>query len=87
MRVGQRITSAMLDGMSTMSYFTGEITDTPETDRGCRTKISVKLDGNAENLWTNWVGGIHRVACYGDLVKDLEHFCRFKQIKTVSEAS
>lgn len=87
MRVGQRITSAMLDGTSTLSYFTGEITATPETDRGCRTKIQVKLDGNAENLWKNWVGGIHRVACYGDLVKDLEHFCRFKQITMVGEAS
>jgi len=87
MRVGQRITSAMLDGMSTLSYFTGEITETPETERGCRTKIRVKLDGSAENLWKNWVGEIHRVACYGDLVKDLEHFCRFKQIAMVGEAA
>lgn len=87
MRVGQRITSAMLDGTSTLSYFTGEIAETPETERGCRTKIRVKLDGNAEHLWKNWVGEIHRVACYGDLVKDLEHFCRFKQITMVNEAS
>jgi hypothetical protein len=87
MRIGQRITAAMLDGTSTLSYFTGQITETPETDRGCRTKIRVRLDGSAENLWKNWVGEIHRVACYGDLVKDLEHFCRFKQIPMVSEAS
>jgi len=86
MRIGERTTQAVLDGTSKLLYFTGRITDTPETDRGCRSKITVKVDGDAEQLWKNWSGGIHRVACYGDLTKELEHFCRFKQIELVNEA-
>jgi hypothetical protein len=86
MRIGERTTQAVLDGTSKLLYFTGRITDTPETDRGCRSKITVKVDGDAEQLWKNWSGGIHRVACYGDLTKELEHFCRFKQIDLVNEA-
>ena len=86
MRIGQKVTQAILDGTSTLYYFTGEIAGTPETDRGCRTKIAVKLDGDAEKLWKNWGGEIHRVTCYGNLTRELEHFCRFKQIAMVNEA-
>ena len=86
MRVGERTTQAVLDGTSKLLYFTGRIVDTPETDRGCRSKITVTVDGDAEQLWKNWSGGIHRVACYGNLTKELEHFCRFKQIDLVNEA-
>ena len=86
MRVGQKVTQAVLVGTSTLAYFTGEITDTPATDRGCRTKITVKVDGDAEKLWRNWSDGIHRVTCYGDITKELEHFCRFKGISLVNEA-
>jgi len=86
MRVGQRVTQAILDGTSLLRFFTGEIIDTPETDRGCRTKITVKIDGDAEKLWRNWASGIHRVTCYGDISKELEYFCRFKQIEMVNEA-
>jgi len=86
MRIGEKVTQAILEGTSTLSYFTGEITDTPETERGCRTKIQVKVNGDAERLWKNWASGIHRVSCYGDLTEELEHFCRFKQITLVNEA-
>jgi len=86
MRVGQRVTQAILDGTSSLRFFTGEIIDTPETDRGCRTKITVKLDGDAERLWRNWSSGIHRVTCYGDIAQDLERFCRFKRIEMRNEA-
>jgi hypothetical protein len=86
MRIGERTTQAVLDGTSKLLYFTGRIIDTPETDRGCRSKITVRVDGDAEQLWKNWSGGIHRVACYGDLTKELERFCRFKQIDLVNEA-
>jgi hypothetical protein len=87
MRIGQEVTQGVLDGTATLFYFTGEITGAPETDRGCRTKIAVKVDGDAEKLWKNWAHGIHRVACYGNLAKELEYFCRFKQIALVNEAS
>ncbi len=86
MRIGEKVTIAVLPDTAKILYFTGQITDTPETDRGCRTKITVRVDGDAEQLWKNWADGIHRVACYGDLTKPLEHFCRFQQIDMVNEA-
>ena len=30
-------------------YFTGKIIDAPDVDRGCRTKITVKVDGDADS--------------------------------------
>jgi len=67
-------------------YFTGEIIDTPDTERGCRTKIAVRVDGNIGKLWQNWSHGLHRVTCYGNLVADLERFCRYQDIALVNEA-
>ncbi len=86
MRVGQKVTQAVLMGSSRLLYFTGKIVDTPETNRGCRSKITVKIDGDAEKLWKNWSNGIHRVSCYGDITKELRHFCRFKQVEMINEA-
>jgi L-fucose isomerase-like protein len=86
MRIGQKVTQAVLVGTSTLLYFTGQIVATPETDRGCRTQIMVKVDGDAERLWKKWSNGIHRVTCYGDITKELQHFCRFKQINMLNEA-
>ena len=76
----------MLVGTSTLLYFTGWIVDTPETDRGCRTKILVKVDGDAEKLWKQWSSGIHRLTCYGDMTEELRRFCKFKQIQMTNEA-
>ena len=89
MRIGQKVTQAKLIGTDLLVYFTGEIIDTPvslKDDRGCRTKITVKVDGDAEKLWKNWSHGLHRVTCYGDITKELEHFCRFKGIEIANEA-
>ena len=90
MRVGQKVTQAILIGTDLIQYFTGEIIATPvgvEVDRGCRTKIEVKVDGSATNLWRNWANGLHRQTCYGDVTQDLAHFCRFKKIKMINEAA
>jgi hypothetical protein len=87
MRIGQRVTQAKFLGTDRLLYFTGEIIDVPDIDRGCRTKITVKLDGDAVKLWKNWSAGLHRVTCYGDLTRDLEHFCRFEKITLVNEAA
>jgi len=87
MRVGEKATQALLVDMEQIIYFTGEIIDAPDVDRGCRTKITVKIDGDAETLWKNWSHGLHRVTCYGDITKDLERFCRFAKIKLVNEAA
>jgi hypothetical protein len=76
----------MLAGVGTMRYFTGAIASVPDTERGCRTQINVKVDGDAEKLWRNWSAGIHRVACYGDVTRDLERFCRFAGLEFLNEA-
>ncbi len=89
MRTGQKVTQALLADGELLLYFTGEITDAPVAltdDRGCRTKITVKVDGDAEKLWKNWSQGLHRQTCYGDITKELELFCKFKEIKLVNEA-
>jgi hypothetical protein len=65
----------------------GQIIEVPEGDRGCRTKITVKVEGSAEKLWKNWSYGLHRVTCYGDITKELEHFCRFKAVEMKNEAA
>ncbi len=88
MRLGQKVTQAILIGTDILRYFTGEIVDTPvslKDDRGCRTKITVKVDGDVTNLWRNWKSGLHRQTCYGDITKELGYFCRFKEIDMVNE--
>jgi len=89
MRIGQKVTQVIFVGTNHLLYFTGQIIDTPvglEADRGCRTKITVKVDGDIEKLWKNWSSGLHRVTCYGDITQELEYFCRFKEIELVNEA-
>ena len=90
MRVGQKVTQGILLGTDFLPYFTGEIIETPvglEVDRGCRTKITVRVDGDVRKLWKNWANGLHRQTCYGDITKELGFFCRFKEIKMVDEAA
>jgi hypothetical protein len=87
MRKGQAVTQAVLVGLDQVTYFTGEIIDTPQTDRGCRTKITVKVDGDATRLWQHWAHGLHRVTCYGNIGADLQRFCRYKDLKLVNEAT
>jgi len=86
MRIGQKVTQAKLVGTDFLPYFTGEIMDAPDVDRGCRTKITVRVDGDATKLWKSWSSGLHRVTCYGDITRELAHFCRFKEIKMMNEA-
>jgi L-arabinose isomerase len=89
MRKGQKVTQAKLVSLDELRYFTGEIISTPvslQDDRGCRTKIEVKVDGDITKLWQNWGSGLHRQTCYGDVTKELGYFCRFKEINMVNEA-
>lgn len=90
MRVGQPVTQAILVGDDTMLQFTGQIIDAPvgvEHDRGCRTKITVKVDGDITTLWKNWSQGLHRQTVYGNLRKELGQFCRYTGIKLIDEAA
>jgi L-fucose isomerase-like protein len=89
MREGQRVTQALLMEEDIIHYFTGEIAETLvelEHDRGCRTKIAVKVDGDLSKLWRNWSHGLHRQTVYGDITKELQFFCKFKGIDLVNEA-
>ena len=86
MREKQKVTQAILIGTDLMLYFTGDVIEVPDHDRGCRTKINVKVDGDIEALWQNWSHGLHRQTCYGDITADLKRFCRFKSIELVNEA-
>ena len=86
MRVGQKVTQALLVGAGRLQYFTGDVIESPDIKRGCRTKITVRVDGDIVKLWQNWSHGLHRVTCYGDLTPDLKRFCRFKGIELANEA-
>lgn len=90
MRVGQKVTQGILTGLDTLRYFTGEIIEAPvgiEVDRGCRTKIDVKVDGDITKLWQNWTAGLHRQTVYGNVTQELRCFCRFKDIAMIDEAA
>jgi hypothetical protein len=90
MRVGQSVTQAILIGMDTIRYFTGTIIEAPvglEADRGCRTKIVVRVDGDINRLWQNWTAGLHRQTIYGDITRELGFLARFKEIQLVDEAA
>jgi len=90
MRVGERVTQAMLTDMDTMRYFTGTVIAAPvglADDRGCRTKIEVKVDGDITRLWQNWTAGLHRQTVYGDIRRELGFFARFKEIRLIDEAA
>ncbi len=86
MQPGRKVTQAVLVGSDRLLYFTGEILDAPDVDRGCRTKITVKVDGDAEKLWKNWSSGLHRQTCYEDISRELRSFCKYKDITMVNEA-
>jgi L-fucose isomerase-like protein len=86
MRIGQKVTQLRIVGVDLIRHFTGKIIDVPDTDRGCRTKITVEIDGDPQKLWQNWAGGLHRQTVYGDITADLKRFCRFKNVQLLYEA-
>ncbi len=89
MRVGQKVTQGIMTDMDTLRFFTGNIIEAPvglEVNRGCRTKINVKVDGNVTRLWQNWTAGLHRQTVYGDITKSLGTLGRFKEIRLIDEA-
>ncbi|HDT13583.1 MAG TPA: hypothetical protein ENO03_04425 [Candidatus Aminicenantes bacterium] len=90
MRVGQKVTQALLIGTDSIRYFTGEIIEAPvglEHDRGCRTKITVRPDGSLSRLWRNWTQGLHRQTVYGDLSRELRVFSKFQGLTLVDETA
>jgi len=86
MPVGRKVSMARLLGADKMLFSTGEAVDSPFVDRGCRTKLTVKVE-NIDKFMENWSSGLHRVIFYGDHTRDLQRYCRFAQIRLVHEGT
>jgi L-fucose isomerase-like protein len=82
--VGRKLTMARLIGTDKMLFCTGEATDSPFVEWGCRTKLTMKVQ-NLERLLENWSSGLHRVVFYGDHTQDVRRFCRFARIRLLHE--
>ena len=84
MRIGQVITTAKLVNLDTMLISTGTITDTPDVDRGCRTKITTKV-ADARKVLRHYSGGLHRVIAYGDRTAAIEDLATLMGLNVVRE--
>ncbi len=82
--VGQKVSMARLIGTDLMLFSTGDAVDSPFVDRGCRTKLTMRVD-NIEKFLENWSCGLHRVVFYGDHTRDIRRFCRFKNVRLLRE--
>ncbi len=84
--VGQKVTMARLLGTDKMLFSTGDAVESPFVDRGCRTKLTVKVE-NIDSFLENWSSGLHRVIFYGDHTRDVQRYCRLAQIRLVHEGT
>jgi L-fucose isomerase-like protein len=84
MPVGRKLTMARLIGTDKLLFATGEATDSPFVEYGCRTKLTMKVE-NIEHMLENWSCGLHRVVFYGDHTQDVRRFCRFARIRVLHE--
>ncbi len=84
LRTGVRVSMARLIGDDIMLFSTGEAVDSPLVDRGCRTKLAVRVE-NPERFLENWSCGLHRVIFYGDHTRDIQRFCRFMNLRLLRE--
>jgi hypothetical protein len=84
MPIGQKISMARLIGTDIMLFSTGDAIDSPFVERGCRSKLTMRVE-NPERFLQNWSCGLHRVIFYGDHTRDLSRFCRFMKIRMLRE--
>lgn len=84
MRVGQVVTMAKLVDLETMLISTGTITDNPDLDRGCRTKITTRV-ADARRLLNEYGHGLHRVIFYGDRVNAIRDLANLMKLNVVQE--
>lgn len=84
MPVGRKLTMARLIGTDTMLFATGDAVDSPFVERGCRTKLTMRVE-NIEKMLDSWSCGLHRVVFYGDHTRDVQRYCRFAQIRILRE--
>ncbi|MBP7936570.1 MAG: hypothetical protein KA354_18165 [Phycisphaerae bacterium] len=67
-----------------MLVSTGKIVDVPDVDRGCRTKITVKVR-DARKMFEGWSHGLHRVIFYGNHLADTRRLARFIGVDVFEE--
>jgi L-fucose isomerase-like protein len=84
MPINRPVSMARLIGTDTMLFSTGEAVDSPFVDRGCRTKLTMKVK-NIEKFLEQWSCGLHRVVFYGDHERDIRRYCRFAQLRLLQE--
>lgn len=84
MPIGRKLTMARLIGTDKLLFSTGEATDSPFVEWGCRTKLTMKVQ-NIEHFLENWSCGLHRVVFYGDHTQDVRRFCRFARVRVLHE--
>ena len=84
MPVGGPVTMARLLGTDLMLFSTGEAVDSPMVERGCRSKLTMRVE-NIDRFLHQWSSGLHRVIFYGDHARDMERFCRFAKIRLLRE--
>ena len=84
--VGRKVSITRLLGTDKMLFSTRDAVDSPFVDRGCRTKLTVKVE-NIDKFMENWPSGLHRVIFYGDHPVDLQRYCRFAQICLLHEGT
>ncbi len=84
--IKQKVSMARLLGTDKMLFSTGDAVDSPFVERGCRTKLTVKVE-HIEKFLENWSSGLHRVIFYGDHRRDIQRYCRFAQIHLIHEGT
>jgi len=84
MRMGQKVTHAKLNGFDEMLVSTGEIIGNVDIDKGCRTKVAMKIK-DATQLYEDYRAGLHRVMFYGDLRKEIKDLGKLLGFKVVEE--
>ena len=84
MPVGRKLTMARLIGTDKLLFSTGDATDSPFVEYGCRTKLTMKVQ-NIGRFLENWSCGLHRVVFYGDHTQDVHRYCRFAQVRVLHE--
>lgn len=84
MPIGKKLSMARLIGTDKILFATGDATDSPFVEWGCRTKLTMKV-ANPERFLENWSCGLHRVVFYGDHTQDVRRFCRFAQVRLLVE--
>lgn len=71
-------------GANILLLSTGKIVEIPDVDRGCRTKVTVKV-ADARKMLQKWSNGLHRVIFYGNHVEDTYRLARMTGLDVFEE--